>query len=294
MKTLDPSFQAHLESGNTTLCSCLVITIRDTGEVEGYTDNVEPLEVAGVECKTISAYTGKALETRQDYSVADMQVVASLSDLGIAVEEIASGKYDGATFVTYLVNYGAAYQGPGLVKIVPPEMYDILHRGWIGDASVSEPTATLETRSLTQQLQSKTGQVTSPICRTSLGRPRCGVDLAPFTVTGTVTTVGDPKTEFNDLARTEADNYFAYGVIQWATGAANEDQRMEVKKNTSTGDITLSAPVRKPIEAGDPYIMHRGCNRLATTCKTVFNNIERMRAEIFLIGEDNLAKFGRQ
>lgn len=294
MKTLDPGFQTHLESGHLTLCSCLVITIRDSGEVEGYTDNVEPLEVAGVPCETISTYTGKAFEVRQDYSVSDMELTSSLSDLGIDAEEIASGKYDGAEFTMYLVNYSAAVLQGGTIKVVPPEMYDILHRGWIGDASAAEPVATIETRSLMQALQSKTGEVTSPICRTSLGRPRCGVDLGPHTVTGTVGSVILDKTEFNDPGRTEADNIFAYGVIRWATGAANENQEMEVKASSSTGDIVLSAPLRKPMATGDAYSMHRGCNRLASTCEVVFNNIERMRAEIFLIGEDQLAKFGRQ
>lgn len=293
MKTLDPAFQAHLESGNTTLCSALVLTLRDSGDVEGYTDNVEGLEVAGVECTTISTYTGKAFEVRQDYSVSDMELTASLDSLGIDGPEIASGKYDGAEFVLYLVNYGAAVL-MGQVKVVPPEMYDIMHRGFIGDASVSSPAALIETRSLTQLLQGKTGETTSPICRADLGDERCGVDLAPFTVTGTIDSVTEDKTEFNDTARTEADNYFSYGVIRFTTGAANEGQSMEVKASTATGQITLAAPIRKPMATGDAYEMHRGCDRLPTTCLSVFNNRERMRAEIFLIGEDNLAKFGRQ
>lgn len=293
MKTLDAAFQSHLESGNTTLCSCLVITLKETGAVEGYTDNVEPLKVAGVLCNTISTYTGKALEARQDYSVADMQLQASLDAMGIQAEDLADGKYDGAAFVMYLVNYGAA-DLDGFDKVVPAGQYDILHRGWIGDTSTLEPVAELETRSLMQVLQSKTGEVTSPICRTSLGRPRCGVNLSTYTVTGTVDTVLEAKTAFNDLTRTEPANTYSYGVIRWATGAANESQEMEVKRSTSGGDITLSAPLRKPIEAGDAYAMHRGCNRLATTCKGVFDNIDNMRAEIFLIGEDQNAKFGRQ
>lgn len=283
MKTLGAAMLEHLASGFTTLCSAVVLRPKD-GTVLGFTDNVEALEVDGVLCKTISASASKANQSRADLSVAQLETDILLDDEAITEADILGGRYDFAEWTLYLVNYE------------DPTMFDIMREGWVGEAKTSQPIASVETRGLSQILQKPDGVVTSPTCRASLGDVRCGVPLATHTVTGSVTSVdsGSDRTIFRDSSIAEVADLFAYGVVTWASGAQNAGLQMEVKSSATNGWFELVSPMRFPVATGDAFDVVRGCNRLSTTCENEFDNLERMDAEIFLIGVDQLGRFGRQ
>lgn len=281
MKTNTTGLFAHLASGNTTVSLAWRITRKDS-VIEGYTDNVTDLVVDGTTCEALtSTFRGSNIETRAEASVANMDVEVLLSAAGIDRDDLLSGIYDFAAFEVFLVNYHDATQ------------FDIVRAGWLGEVSVSAAMATVEARGLAQALQQRIGEVTSATCRADFGDVRCGVSLATWTATGTLTSVTD-KTQFRDSAATSPPGSYQYGLLTFSTGAANAGQQMEVKEFSASGAFVISAPVRQMPATGDAYSCYAGCNKLATTCKTTFSNIANMRAEVFLIGQDELLRFGRQ
>ena len=279
-KSLATGFQAHLDTGTTTLCTCWKITRRD-GQVLGFTDHDVALTVDSQTYNPTSAYTASDIEGRGDLSVPNLELVGVLEDAAITDDDLLGGAYDHAEVEALLVNWADVSQ------------YVALRRGWIGEVSAQDGFFSAELRGLPQALQQRIGEVISPTCRADLGDIRCGVPLATHTVTGTITSITD-KTIFRDSSRGEAADYFAYGVIEFATGTQNAGLSMEVKSSATDGTFTVVAPLRNLPATGDAYTAIRGCNRLATTCTGVFSNIENFIGEPFLAGVDELGKFGRQ
>jgi hypothetical protein len=79
-----------------------------------------------------------------------------------------------------------------------------------------------------------------------------------YTLTGTITSVTS-RQKFTDTSRTEADNWFTYGLITW-TGGLNNGLSMQVKQSLATGALTLVAPMPFDVQIGDTYNIVVGCN----------------------------------
>jgi uncharacterized phage protein (TIGR02218 family) len=110
-----------------------------------------------------------------------------------------------------------------------------------------------------------------PACDADLGDARCGVTLASFTVTGTITGVTS-KRAFADSGRAEADGYFDGGLITWTTGN-NAGLAMEVKTFLNAGGaIALQLPMPFTVQVGDEYSMSAGCDKAQATCIATFAN----------------------
>lgn len=281
MKSLDSALETHLQTKRWALCSAMILDLTD-GTTIGLTDHQTAITVDAVECSPVRAYTGQAIASKADLSVGNSDVDVILDSSAINESDVLGGRYNFARYRTYICKY------------TEPVAYQQIDSGWLGNAQVGGPVARIETRDLAQALQGQLGERMSPTCRASLGDLRCGVSLATHTVAGTITSINEDKVSFTDSTRAESVNFFSYGKLTWTTGAANAGLSMEVKSSTSGGVLTLAMPMPKSFATGDGYSVYRGCNRMPTTCKGVFNNINRIRAEVFLVGEDEIAKFGRQ
>lgn len=133
-------------------------------------------------------------------------------------------------------------------------------------------------------MQQTIGQTYSIECRADLGDDRCTVTLSTYTETGTLTGVTDNR-EFADSSRSEADDYFNYGMLTWTSGN-NDGLEMEVKDFiNSTGTFKLLSPMPFTVQVGDQYSVYKGCDKTRTTCKT-FTNIDNFRAEPDIPGID--------
>jgi uncharacterized phage protein (TIGR02218 family) len=128
----------------------------------------------------------------------------------------------------------------------------VLPGGVIGQVECGALQYSAEARGLTQSLQQSVGRVYAAACDANLGDSRCTVDLAPLTVTGTVTSASGRRA-FADTGRTEADDWFGSGVVTWLTGG-NAGLSMEVAQFTHTGGaFTLHLPMSFDIAVGDTY-----------------------------------------
>lgn len=100
-----------------------------------------------------------------------------------------------------------------------------------------------------------------PGCKWVFGDSRCGKDLGPLTVTGTVDT-GIGQRQFVDAARAETAGYFSRGVVTFTSGD-NAGISAEIKEHSAGGNFELWPRLPFAIATGDTYSMTPGCTLLA-------------------------------
>ena len=175
MRTASAALTNHLAGETTNLAICWKLTLTNS-TVMGFTDHTADLVISGVTYKAATGISPTSVETKAQFSVDNLDVDGVLDSSAITESDIMGGKYDFAEVVVFMVNVTDLTQGI------------ITHRhGWLGEVSLKNSQFTAEVRGLTQKLQQNIGEVYSPTCRAVLGDTRCKVNLAGFTVAGTVT-----------------------------------------------------------------------------------------------------------
>lgn len=97
-------FQAHLDSGHTTLARCWQL-VRSDGEILGFTDHDRDLAFAGTVFKADTGLTAQALEQSTGLAVDNSEALGALSAAAISEGDIAAGRFDGARVTAWLVNW---------------------------------------------------------------------------------------------------------------------------------------------------------------------------------------------
>lgn len=263
MKTLTGAATTHLAKECMSLAMCWKLA-RTDGVVMGFTDYHEDLTVAAVLYKASSGMVrATAVSGASDLSVDNLDVETILDNAAIARTDVLAGRYDYAELHVFLVDY--YFPDSFLIKLA---------RGRLGEVSVGSIEARTEFRSLKQLLKQRIGRTHEVDCPYDLGDTKCGQNLVPFTVTGTVTSFSN-RHQFMDTSRTEADKWFEGGKLTWTSGL-NNGLPMEVKKYTSaTKQFVLSLDMPFNIAIGDAYSVYAGCDKSYTGthgCVPKFNN----------------------
>jgi uncharacterized phage protein (TIGR02218 family) len=276
VKSIPAGLLAHYAQGVQTIAACITIT-RTDAVVLRFTGLDVPLVVAGntyVPCGlNVSGLTSNAALSVDN---AELQVLPDPA-LGIVRADLITGLWDHAAFEIFEVNWAS-----------PADGVNILKAGTLGEVRPARGLYTVELRGLAQALQSPLGFLTQKTCRYRLGDANCTVNLVPFTVTGTVTSVANNQV-FTDTGRSEAVEYFAEGELLW-TGGANSGYRHKIK--AFAADVfTLSLAAPFTVQVGDAYTAIAGCQkRLLEDCKTKFNNALNFGGEPDLPGIDALVR----
>lgn len=289
MKTISVALDAHLSGEVTTIAMCWKVTRRpitaaeilaNQGAVFGFTNHVADLTVGGVLYQASTGYTPSGITNNINLAVDNLDVIGLLDSTTITEQDLQAGLWDYADIEIFQVNYQDLSQGT--LKLC---------KGNLGEIKLGRQQFTAELRGLAQKLQQTIGEVYSPSCRAQLGDVRCTVDLTPFTVTGTVTSVADAH-QFADSSRTEADDYFKGGVIKFTSGD-NEDINMEIKSYTSD-QFTLQLPMPYVVQIGDTYTAIAGCQKRISDCIGKFSNVVNFRGEPYVPGNDKIMRVGGQ
>jgi uncharacterized phage protein (TIGR02218 family) len=275
MKTISSNLLEKWQAESTTIATCWRLNLTN-GTVMGFTDHDKDIIYDGVTYEAATGFTPTSFEQSGDMSVDGMDIKAFLDSQTITAGDIAAGIYDYAEFRVFKIDW--ANQDLGIMKI---------QRGWIGEISRKDDVFVAEIRSLTQAFQQQIGRSYTGQCDAALGDSRCGVTLASYTETGTVTSVTS-NSEFTDSSRAEAADYFNYGLLTW-TGGANNGRSMEVK-DFGSGAFVLFQPMPSNIAVGDTYSVYAGCNKLLSTCKDKFNNVDNFRGFPHIPGKDAMAQ----
>jgi uncharacterized phage protein (TIGR02218 family) len=264
-RTVPTNLAAHYATGQTTLAWGLKITRKDAA-VYGFTSHQRDVTVSSVLYKAGPGLDVQSLASSAGMAVDNTELTILPDDTIFTRTDILAGRWDGAAFELFLFNWRT-----------PADGRDVLMAGTLGQVKPQRGAYVVELRGLQQYLQQPVGAVSTKTCRARLGDAACGINLASYTVTGTLTGVTS-QTVFTDTARTEADHYFAEGTLTWTSG--NNDGLSARVRLYAADTFTLAVPALGVVQVGDTYSVHAGCRkRLTEDCLAKFDNVLNFQGE---------------
>lgn len=187
---------------------------------------------------------------------------------GISREQIASGVYDGARCYLFATSWAA-----------PVEDEEPITASIFGKATLIDERFIIEEMVLIDALNQSVGETYNVRCQKTFGesnaaRPikHCGINLGAITVTGTLTSVTS-RLICRDSARSEAADWFAYGLLQFTSGANAGLKALEVKRHEADGTLELFEAMPYPMQVGDAYTLVPGCRKRSEDCHGKWANI---------------------
>ena len=165
MRTLDPGFKAHVESGATTLATCWKLTRKDA-VVLGFTDHDQTLSFGGTDYIPAHGLDGGEVPAKSGAQADTGEVVGVLHSDAIDEADIVAGHYDGAEVETWRVNWRDVSQRL------------LQRRATIGEIVREDGQFRAELRSGQQALNRVRGRLYSVVCDATLGDARCAVSVS--------------------------------------------------------------------------------------------------------------------
>ncbi len=266
----------------TTYTSCIRIE-RTDGVILGMTELDKDITFESQLYKSSISYQPTDLAGTASLSVNNADTEGYLSFDGISREDLTAGLYDHAQLFFFIFDYEAN-----------TKVRD-LGTGWIGEVSMVDEAYTAEYRSITQKLQQPVGRLYQAECDARLGDSRCGITLASFTDTGSITSVTS-NSVFTDsaLIGSQSDDYYNYGLLTFTSGLNSGISREVKDYNDATGTFTTILPFPFVIANADAFSVYAGCDKSKATCIAKFNNVINFRGFDFIPGQDQVTKFGGQ
>lgn len=206
-------------------------------------------------------------------SIIDLQGVLEAS--GIDLDSINSGIWDNAKGFIFATSWAN-----------PTEDEEPIAKFLFGKISLRDDRYVVELIHLIDAISQSVGRSHGPLCPWTLfdenldgdtvssANSKCGLSLASYKVTGTITHVTDNGT-FRDSARAEADDYFGVGAIRFTSGLNQNVRSHEIKTYASVNQtVTLFESMPYTVQVGDTYEMIPGCRkRLAEDCRDKYSNV---------------------
>lgn len=272
----------HLQSGATTVCRAWLLTRKD-GLTLGFTDHDQDLTFESVTFKAETGLTALALQQQTGLSVDNSEAMGGFSDDAITETDLAAGRYDGAQVKAWLVNWKSV--GQRLLQFM----------GTIGEIKRVDGRFTAELRSLTDKLNQPRGRALHSGCSAVLGDTKCRFDLQAPGYFAELTLLG-----YDGLGRLVfanpgqiASGWFGRGKAIVQTGRAAGLMSVIKTDKVENGQRTIeiwggfgSSPL-----VGDRILLQAGCDKLAETCKSKFNNFLNFRGFPHIPGEDWLMSY---
>jgi len=285
MKALSEEFQAHLNSGATTLCWCWRLTRRDA-TVIGFTDHDRDVTFDGTTFEAAAGFTASEMRDSVGLSVDNLEVTSALSSDRLSEADLSAGIYDDARVEIFRVNWAE------------PEQRALMRVGSLGEVRRAGLTFTAEVRGLSHYLQQPKGRLYQFTCDADLGDPRCKVLMSNPLYRGEGTIIAAPSTRRFIVSGLDSfgDDWFSRGLLTFTSGAAS-GQSIEVRTHSKTVDavsIELWAAARGPLQADQTFIVTAGCDKHMATCQAKFANVANFRGFPAMPGNDFVTSFARK
>lgn len=279
VKTFDSAFSAVLLSETAILATCWRLTRQD-GAVLGFTDFDRPLVI-----ESVTYYPGDG------FQASDIDRDLELQANQISLKSFFGDQITQTDAVTGKLNYGRAFvfrvdpfNLPTDLSASPPA-FEPLISGSIGAVTLTDLGYQLELRGLEERLQTAQGWVTSETCRNQFCDPLCGLNIASYTLTVSVTAPID-RAGFTSSFSAPYNNYFLGGKLTWTTGANTGESSTVIYSNGA--NIRCFDRFSNPIQTGDQCQVERGCNKTFQTCREIYGNGVNFNGEPGLVGDDDL------
>lgn len=273
MSDSSETLAAHLAREATSVCHCWRVTRRD-GTVAGFTDHDQPLTVAGTSFEPQSGFT--ASEARETLGLAadTVEIEGAISAATITADDIAAGRWDGATVETLLVNWRA------------PDEAVAIRTQTVGRITRADNRFVAELDGPEAALDRIGGRWFRRACDAELGDERCGVDLddPAFSADGTVAALVSADTIRVDGLDAFPSGWFAEGRLTATSGAT-----VRVLSHRVSGegtDLVLWRDDAGLPVPGDGFTIVAGCDKRFATCKAKFANHLNFRGFPHLPGND--------
>jgi len=265
-KTIPVNLQAAYDSRAAVIAYALKIVRKDaavygwtSADVDATLDGVDYVAAPGLDVQSWVSSAGLAVDATELTVTTDETIITRA--------DVLAGRWNGAAFTLYRYNVQA-----------PADGAEALGAGILGELQPRRGVYVAELRGLQQYLQQPVGAPSTKTCRARLGDAKCGVNLAGYTVTGTVDGVTSSQV-FADSTRAEAADYYTAGLITWTSGL-NLGLTAQVKTFGAGGDFTLSVPMLQAVQVGDTYSLIAGCTkRFDEDCVAKFSNALNFQGE---------------
>ena len=250
-RELPAGLQDLLDSGTTTMAYCWKVT-RTDGVVQGFTEHDLDLTFDSVTYAASTGFSASAVNTELGLSVDNLNVEGALSSDTINEDDLAAGVYDDASVELYWVNFE------------DPTERVIFMTGNIGEVERQLTSFSAEFRGLAHRMNQKTGRTYRRTCDADLGDSRCKVDLASFTSSGTVTSVGSLR-EFEASGMSpNGNNYYTLGKLTFTSGdndGLTFGIRSHNRLSASEAEFTFLSKAPNTIQIGDTFSVIAGCKK---------------------------------
>lgn len=257
----------------TSIALCWRLDRRD-GVAMGFTSHDRDILVDGLDYLAAPGMLPSAISLSDGFEVDTLDVSGALTSDAINEEDLAAGRWDGASVRLFAVDWEQPEAGT-----LP------LARGELGDIGIRDGAFTAELRGPTALLEQPAVELTSPECRAELGDPECRVDMAGRRLRAVVITSSGNVVTINR----EVDDRFRFGQIRFLGGACNGERR---KILTVAGpELTLRTEPSGELLAGTAVELTEGCDKRLESCATRFSNAENFRGEPHLPGNDLLTRY---
>lgn len=283
MKTLTPTFAAHIREPVTTLAVCwrieknngeLVLGTQHDRDITITTSQHPLIDLTGV-YRAQAAITGSDVRSGSDSSVDNMEVEGATEPrdgvvIDLTVYDIEAGTLDNAPVTVFLANWNAPDSGQA-----------ILRRGRLGALSRdSDGRYRTEVRGLSQLLSQHVGWIYSETCNVvRFGDSRCQYDVDSIRIEAPVTSVTSNKQfAIAEPGSPPPAGYPLGGEVTFLSGD-NTGFIREVKTTTvAGGSLTVELYEEFPadVEVGDQLQLTPGCDRRWSTCR-LYNNLVNFR-----------------
>lgn len=202
-------------------------------------------------------FTGFSATSSMSPSVFDLEGV--LADAGITRDHIASGVWDGAKAYKFATDWAN-----------PVEDEEPISKFILGKSHIRDECFACEMMQLIDAVNQEVGRTVTPTCPWEFGGEECDVDLAAYTVTGTLTSVTSREL-FADSAEVAAASTYDGGTIAFTSGANAGLRATEIQRHTAGGTLQLFLGLHYLPVVGDGYSMTRGCAKTRAACKSYSN-----------------------
>jgi len=251
------------------------------GDIFRFTDHASTISYGGENYTPTGAPNATATRSSAGLAESTRQFDGAIKTGVVTTADARAGSLDDAQIDEYVVNWQFPWAGA------------IRHRRyWIDRISFDGERWKAECSGLARFLRAEVGVVLARSCvwaqlGQGFGDPAvagCKVDMTTFTFTPAVVLTVTSRRRFaiNSGVVTGAlgADYFTDGTITWVTGAnAGLVNEISTHANSGSGAYTFELYTETPfdIAVSDTCTVKAGCDRLAATCKTKFDNFENFR-----------------
>ncbi len=281
MRAISLAFQAHLDTGTTTIATCWKVSLQN-GAVLGFTDHDRAIVFDGLSYDPETGFAGTEVKSTLGFAISTQEVDGLLDSARITEPDIRAGYWNNAELVQYLVDWSDVSKR------------ETLRTTNIGRIQYGSQGFAAELRGLAHALNPAGGRFYKPTCDAVFGDARCGLDLADdrYKGSGTINATDGTLHLFPAALATVAGNdtegLFTGGKLTFTSGA-NVGLSFDIKIHIGRGadsHLVLEDTTPFDIAVLDTFDATIGCPKLAEACHRLFNNVLQFRGYNRIPGND--------